>query len=527
VPSIRCYDHALARLSRRDLLKVAWWLGAAAVTPSLTTRRVLAQPVFRAFPFSLGVASGDPSPDGVVLWTRLAPVPLNGGGMDADAVEVAWEVAEDEWFDTIVQAGTAIARPELAHSVHVEVRGLRPGRDYWYRFRAGDETTLAARTKTAPPEGAAVDRLRFAVCGCQHWEDGYFTALQHLADESFDFVFHTGDYIYEERADNGRTVTRVRQHLGQEVFTLQDYRNRYAQYRTDRHLRAAHASAPFIMSWDDHEVSDDYAGATDDRGRPADLVLLRRAAAYQAYYEAMPIRASAMPRGPDMRIYRRLTFGSLIDLSVLDTRQWRSDQACGSGNKSGCVAAGDPARTMLGPEQEEWLSGNLKTARASWTIIGQQVPTFAHDNVKINPEGRFSMDRWDGYTAARARLYASLIQSQAPNPVVLSGDVHTHYAADLKVDYTDPRSATIGAEFTNTSVTSDGDGGESNGDWQGTRADNPHIRYHNGLRGYIACTATPQAMRADFMVVERVTIPEAPVRLGGTATVEAGKPGIA
>jgi alkaline phosphatase D len=525
MPSIRFYDRALMRLSRRDLLRLAASVGAAAVVLPRVTGRVVAKPIFSAYPFALGVASGDPLPDGVVLWTRLAPDPLNGGGMSTDAVDVSWEIAEDEAFDTVARTGTVVARPELGHSVHVEVDGLRPGRDYWYRFRAGSEVTPIARTKTAPAAGAPVDRLRFGVCGCCHWEDGYFTAYQRIAQEHFDFVFHTGDYIYEERADNGRSLTRIRRHQGPELFTLTDYRNRYAQYRTDRHLRAAHASAPFIMSWDDHEVSDDYAGSHDQRNTPPELFVLRRAAAYQAYYEAMPLRASALPRGVAMRIYRHMAFGNLVDLSVLDTRQWRSDQGCGDGNKSRCAEAADPKRTMLGADQERWLLENLANARATWTVIGQQVPTFAHDMVKVNPDGRFSMDRWDGYVAARSRLYSGLVNSRAPNPIVLSGDVHNHYGADLKMDFTNPQSPTVGVEFTNTSVTSGGDGTEVAGFWEQTKADNPHIRYHSSRRGYIAITATPKTMQADFRVLDRVTTADAPVRTGGSLVVEAGRPG--
>ena len=234
-------------------------------------------------------------------------------------------------FRTIAQKGTTLARPELGHSVHVEVAGLEPGREYWYRFRAGDEISQIGRTRTAPPAGAAVDRLRFAVCGCSHYETGYFTAFRRIAEEQFDFVFHTGDYIYEGRADGGRNDRRVRQHNGDEIYTLVDYRNRYALYKSDRDLMAAHASAPWIVSWDDHEVDNNYAGDFDENGTPPEIFVLRRAAAYQAYYETMPLRASAMPSGSHMRIYRRLQFGNLIDLSVLDTRQWRSDQACGDG----------------------------------------------------------------------------------------------------------------------------------------------------------------------------------------------------
>src|SRR5882762_1602550 len=381
------YHRTLARMSRRELMKLAWVLGAAAVAPPVLTRRLLAKPVFDSYPFTLGVASGDPLPDGLVLWTRLAPKPLEGGGMPMAPVDVDWEIARDARFQNIVQKGSMLARPELGHSVHVEVAGLDPGREYWYRFRAGDEVSQVGRTKTAPPAGAPVDRLRFGVCGCSHYEAGYFTAFRRMAEERFDFVFHTGDYIYEGRADGGRN-DRIRQHNGPEPYTLVDYRNRYALYKSDRDLLAAHASAPFVMTWDDHEVDNNYAGDFDENGTPPELFVLRRAAAYQAYYETMPLRASALPSGSHMRIYRRMQFGALIDFSVLDTRQWRSDQACGDGNHTDCAEALDSTRTMMGAAQEKWLFDNLADVKARWTVIGQQVPTYARDMRGADPEGR-------------------------------------------------------------------------------------------------------------------------------------------
>jgi len=518
------YDRTLARMSRRELMKLAWTLGAAAVAPAMGTRRTLAQPIFDAYPFTLGVASGDPLPDGVVLWTRLAPKPLDGGGMPMSNVGVDWEIARDPRFQSIAQKGTAIARPELGHSVHVEVSGLEPGREYWYRFHAGDEVSRTGRTKTAPAAGAAVDRLRFGVCGCNHYEMGYFTAFRRIAEEQFDFVFHTGDYIYEGRADGGRG-DRVRQHNGHEPYTLVDYRNRYALYKSDRDLMAAHASAPFLMTWDDHEVDNNYAGDFDERGTPPEIFVLRRAAAYQAYYETMPLRAGAMPSGSHMRIYRRLQFGNLVDFSILDTRQWRSDQACGDGGHTDCAEALDPSRTMMGAEQEKWLFDTLAEVKARWTVIGQQVPTFARDMRAVDPDGAFSMDKWDGYVPARQRLYARLLETKAPNPIVLSGDVHNHYGADLKLDFTNLRSATVGVEFTNTAVTSTGDGADVTPAWELTKNDSPHIKYHSGRRGYIACTATPASMRADFKILDRVTIPDQPIRIGGSLVVQAGRSG--
>jgi alkaline phosphatase D len=518
------YDDVLGRLSRRDLLKVAWTLGAAAVTQPFVSRRVLAAPVFSAYPFSLGVASGDPQPDGVVLWTRLAPDPVQGGGMPMALVEVGWEVSGDRTFRTVVQKGVALARPELAHSVHVEASGLEPDREYWYRFRAGTEISQIGRTKTAPRAGADVSQLRFGLCGCSHYETGYFTAYRRLAEEQFDFVIHTGDYIYEGRADGGRNEGRVRQHNSDEIYTLVDYRNRYALYKSDPDLMAAHRSAPFIVSFDDHEVENNYAGDTDENGTPAEVFVLRRAAAYQAYYEHMPLRTASLPAGSNIRIYRRLHFGNLIDLNVLDTRQWRSDQGCGDGFRN-CPAALDPGRTMLGAVQEKWLFDNLATAKARWTVLSQQVYSFARDNGKVNPNARYNMDTWDGYAAARTRLYSRLKETRAPNPIVLSGDVHVHFGADLKLDFTDPKSETIGVEFTNTSISAGGDGADVSATWEPTRPDNPHIRYHSARRGYVAITATPATMRADFRILDKVTVRDQPIRTGGSVVVEAGRAG--
>ena len=524
---IRFYDRALARLSRRELMRVAWSLGATAVAHGFSARSLRAQPAaaqpsFVANPFSLGVASGDPLPDNVVLWTRLAPRPLDGGGMPMSTVDVRWEVARDENFAAIATSGIAVARPELGHSVHVEAGGLQPSREYWYRFVVGEYVSPVGRTRTAPAAGADVDAIRFAVCGCNDLESGYFTALRHIAGERFDFVLHTGDYIYE-----GRARKRVREHVGDEIYSLVDYRNRYAQYKLDPDLAAAHASAPFIVTWDDHEVDNDYAGLMDETGTPPEVFLLRRAAAYQAYFEHMPLRRTALPTAAGMRLYRRLHFGNLIDLSVLDTRQFRSNQTCAGSGWGSCVEISDPARTMLGAEQESWLFENLASARGTWTVLAQQIPIMMRDRLPFAPEGqgRFAVDKWDGYAAARQRLFARLQETRAPNPVVLSGDIHLHWAADLKEDFARPESATIGVEFTNTSITSGGDGADVHPDWEKFRSANPHHRYHSARRGYIACTATPTLLRSEFRTLDRVSVPDDRVKNGATLVVEAGRPG--
>jgi alkaline phosphatase D len=513
------------RLTRRELLKIAGTAGLAAMAGPVVSAQRITRPIFRTYPFTLGVASGDPLADGVVLWTRLAPEPLDGGGMPMVRIDVDWEIAADGRFSKIVQRGSDVARPELGHSVHVEVSGLEPAREYWYRFRAGDEVSPVGRTRTAPASGASVERLRFAVCGCSHYESGYFSAYRRIAEEQFDFIFHTGDYIYEGRADGGRSPSVVRQHHGDEIFTVVDYRNRYAQYKADPDLRAAHASAPFIVAFDDHEVDNDYAGNNDEQGTPPEVFLFRRAAAYQAYYEAMPLRRSSLPTGSHLLLYRRLKFGSLVDFSILDTRQYRSKQACGGGSKTDCAEAAAAARTILGADQERWLFENLASARNTWTVLGQQVPTFARDFRGVDPAARFSMDKWDGYVASRNRLYARLKETRAPNPIVLSGDVHQHFGSDLKLDFGNPQSETIGAEFTNTSITSGGDGSDVGASWERSRSDNPHVKYHSSRRGYIACTVTPAQFRADFKVLERVTTPNLPAKTGASLVVQAGRPG--
>ncbi len=361
--------------------------------------------------------------------------------------------------------------------------------------------------------------------GCNHYETGFFTAFRRIAEDNVDFVFHTGDYIYEGRDDGGRTEA-VRQHEGQEIYTLVDYRNRYALYKMDRDLRAAHASAPFIVTWDDHEVDNDYAGEPRRAGHTAGGVPAQaRGRVPGVLRVACRCVPSAFPTGPDLKLYRRLTFGSLVDFTVLDTRQYRSNQACEGGAKPGCSEIRDDSRTMLGTLQERWLFEELARARARWTVIGQQVPLFARDLGPESASGRFSMDKWDGYPVARARLIDRLVETRAPNPIVLSGDVHVHFGADLKRDFSRPESATIGSEFTNTSATSGGDGADVSANWKTVAPINPHIKYHSARRGYVACTVTPATFRADFKVIDRVTVPGEPARTGGTLVVEAGRPG--
>lgn len=320
------------RVNRRRLL-----IGAGALTGlALATggqRKVLAQPKFSSYPFTLGIASGEPYPDSIVLWTRLAPDPFNGGGMPRQNVPVQWLIAADENMRQVVRSGTTMATPEFAHSVHVEVQGLRPARWYWYQFRVGNEVSAIGRTRTAPAPRARLNQLNFAFVTCQKWEDGFYSAYRRLAEEDLDVVFHLGDYIYEygiNSTGGARNITLPEQ-FQQETKTLEQFRLRYALYKTDPDLQKAHALFPFVVTWDDHEVDNDYTDAISENNDPVAEFLARRAAAYQAYYEHLPLRRFSAPRGADMRLYRRLTFGDLAEFSVLDTRQYRSDHPCGDG----------------------------------------------------------------------------------------------------------------------------------------------------------------------------------------------------
>ena len=364
------FEHQLIRrVNRRRLLMAGGGLLVASSFRGSPTRTLdafqatpVASPTLGANPFTLGVGSGDPMPDSVVLWTRLALDPVNGGGMAAAPVEVRWEIAGDDAFAGIVQSGTVTARPELAHSVHVDAAGLHPGATYFYRFMAGGEVSPTGRTKTAPAAGAAVESLKFAYASCQHYEDGYFSAYRHMADEDLDLVAHLGDYIYEGGMASDEDIAAgeaVRLHNSDEITTLDDYRNRYGLYRSDPDLQLAHAAFPWIVTWDDHEVDNDYANVREENGAPIDLFLERRAAAYQAYYEHQALRPESMPLGATLQLYRKLSWGALAELVVLDTRQYRTDHPCGEGAQVRCPAAIDPNTTMLGPQQEQWLLANL------------------------------------------------------------------------------------------------------------------------------------------------------------------------
>lgn len=505
-------------LDRREFLLGG--LAFSTVHTHWTLAAPLQNPSFAVSPFTLGVCSGDPTPDGVVLWTRLAVDPLNGGGMPQTPVTVHWSVATDDRLTHVVRSGTAIAAPEWGHSVHVEVSGLEPHRWYWYQFRAGDALSPIGRTRTCPLAQSAVERLRFAVASCQNYEAGLFTAFTHMADEDLDLVMHLGDYIYE----NAGSANAVRKHVGGELMTVEDYRNRYAQYRSDPALQAVHARFPFLVVWDDHEVDNNYAGFFQEAGAPIEQFAQRRAAAYKAYYEHMPLRRSAIPKGPRMQLYRAFTYGTLVAVSLLDTRQYRSDQPCGDNVQPRCAAAGDPRATLLGGAQERWLMDRLNRSQSRWNFLAQQIPIARLDRFP-GPERRYSMDKWDGYERSRAQLLRFLGTRKPSNPVAFAGDVHNNWVNDLNLDVDRPDSRVVASEFVGTSITSGGDGSDMSPLMEAMVAENPCVRFANNQRGYMRFDLKPGELRADFRVVDYVSRPGADIRTRASFVVENGRPG--
>ncbi|MGW0707975.1 alkaline phosphatase D family protein [Streptomyces sp. NPDC002643] len=484
-------------------------------------------------PFTLGVASGDPLPASVLLWTRLAPAPYQpDGGLPAQRVTVRWELAHDANFRRIVRRGSATAHPEFHHTVHVEVGYLDPGREYYYRFRTGTWISETGRTRTAPGRGhlGTNTGISFAAVSCQAYHDGYWTAYKHLAEEDVDVVFHLGDYLYEyavNSAGGRRAYTdRVLPDLfNRETTTLEDYRLRYALYKSDPDLRAAHAAHPFVVTWDDHETENNYADGIPENDVPPEEFLLRRAAAYRAYWENQPLRTPQKPSGPDMKLYRRFQWGRLAQFDILDTRQYRSDQANGDGWQRPTAESADPSRTMTGAAQERWLLDGWAKSDAVWNVVPQQV-TFAQRRNATTADYKLSMDSWDGYSASRDRVLAGADAAGIENLMILTGDVHNAYAYDLKQDFDDPSSRTVGTELVATSISSGGDGTDRPTNWSTYTTANPHMRFYQGRRGYVAVALGRKQARAEFRAVPYVTTQGAGITTVGAFALEAGKPGL-
>jgi alkaline phosphatase D len=497
--------------TRRSLIRTFGAAAGVMIAAPLVSGTSFAQVSFSKFPFRLGVASGDPAPDGFVIWTRLVPEPFDVGfGMPSSRVEVDWEVASDEAFATIVQSGKATASPHLAHSVHVEVAGLQPGRHYWYRFRAGGAQSPAGRAKTAPAAGAALARATFGIAGCQSYEAGLFTAHKHLAAESLDFVFCYGDYIYENagRAPNAAMRAGVQNiHFGGEIYSVDDYRRRYAQYKLDPDLQAAHAAHPWFVVWDDHETDNNWASIFDEGANPLPLFALRRQAAAQAYYEHMPLRMSSFPAGVAIQLYRRARYGDLMEVNLLDTRQYRTNQPCDD-KSEGCSveAVSDPKAEFMGRSQEDWLFKGFAASKAKWNVLAQQMMMMDLDR---DPTGalRYNIDSWAGYRTPRNRVLKHIKDKKVQNVVVLTGDEHVNYAGELQLDGRKPEKAPIAVEFVSTSITSGGDGQDQNDNAKALIANNPQLKFINQQRGYVVCDVTPERWQSEFKVIDRVSTP--------------------
>jgi alkaline phosphatase D len=508
-------------MHRRDfLLDVARLAALCAVVPN--DWRVTLRPRFADYPFSLGIASGDPTATSVMLWTRLAPRPHDpDGGMAGLRVGVNWEVSDDESFATIVKRGRATAAPELGNSIHVDVDGLAPDRWYFYRFTAMDATSPIGRLRTAPAAGAATP-LRLGFNSCQHYEQGLYTALHHMSREDVDLIAHLGDYIYEY----GPTPGRVRQHNSTEITTLELYRGRYALYKTDPMLQQAHARCPWIVTWDDHEVDNNYAGLVGENLMESEEQMrARRAAAYQAWWEHQPVRVPRVKSWTDLTITRTFDWGALATLHMLDSRQYRSDQACNDQRtKVPCGTWAEPTRTLLGSAQESWLARGLAASRARWQVLGNQVMVTPADSTP-GSDVTLPMDTWAGYPAAKARLLRS-IATHAPNrTVVITGDVHASWANEIRG--TAPGAPMIGAEFVGTSITSGGDGSERTEFFtDAVASDNPHVKWHNNRRGYVMCEITPDTWRTSFRTVPFVTRPDAPIETASVWRLTRGRPGM-
>lgn len=510
--------------TRRLVLAASAGLGAAAALPAWSLGQ-------SADPFTLGVACGDPSPDGFVIWTRLAvdPVAADGAGGMVTAVPVRWRVATDEGMSHVVAQGVARADARFAHSVHVEVAGLKPNRPYWYRFEAMGAKSRTGQARTAPLPGHALQSLRFSFVSCSHWEEGWFTAYRRIAEERPDLVIFLGDYIYEYNNTGKKADGRPRLHGLPEAEDLAGYRNRYALYRTDPDLQALHACAPCLMTWDDHEVENDYAGALSEHPEVSRARFLqRRAGAYQAYFEHMPLRWRSLPSGPDMRVYDRFRFGSLVEMPILDGRQYRDRQACSSATWQGghvapldCAEIDDPKRSMLGFTQERWLTEGFKRSTARWNIVAQDL--LMAGLVQEDKKGVVGhwTDSWDGYRPCRARMLSAVRDTGIKNPVFIGGDIHSFWTTDLKVDF-DRQTPTVATEFVGGSITADAPPYDTFAKYL---PNNPHVKFFDSRHhGYVSCEVTPARMDVRYMAVDRLD-KDAPSTPLARFVVEDGKPG--
>ena len=515
---------ALPTLSRRDLHRIAL---AAALAPWATPgAQAQAMPArWQHNPFSLGVASGQPQPTSVVLWTRLLIHDADAARRTA-ATEVVCELFADEALRQPVRQWRLATDASRGHSLHVLAEGLQPGRHYWFRFASGHALSPVGRTRTSPALNEPVRRLRLALASCQHYEQGHYVAHRHMAAQDLDLVLFVGDYIYESSNKN----FKIRSHEGGMPFSLDEYRARHAHYKSDPDLQASHAAHPWLMTWDDHEVVNDYANDLDRNFTDPVLFLQRRAAAYQAYFEHMPLRLGPDPRLPSqMRIHDRMAWGTLADLWTLDCRQHRDHHACpdlmrGGGRVvMGCDALNDPARSMFGAAQEAWLTAGLTQSQRRWKLLAQST-LMASSGIQT-PLGRSAFtDGWDGYPQARSRLLQTVADARLSDVVMLGGDVHANVAAQLRLQPGDERSPVVASEVVTTSVSTRGMSAKLTAQVQ---RDNPDIRHaRSDERGYTLIDVRPERLEAQFLTTPHPVMPQASLALQGRWTIRQGVAGV-
>lgn len=521
---------ARLRVSRRHWqrmalsLALAPWLAPSAKAQAVAQAATVG-PRWQVDPFSLGVASGQPQPDGVVLWTRLR-ISEADAALKSQAVSVLCEVFADAALRQPVRQWRVQTDASRGHSVHVVTTGLQSGRPYWYRFVCGNARSPVGRARTAPGLQDPVDRLRIALASCQHFEQGYFSAHREMAARELDLVLFVGDYIYE--SSNPQYL--LRPHQGGVPKTLDDYRQRHAQYKSDADLRACHAAHTWVMTWDDHEVVNDYANDLDRNYTDAQVFLRRRAAAYQAYFEHMPLRLGPDPvNASQMRIHDRMAWGRLADVWTLDCRQYRDHPACPDPNRGGgrvvlgCEALADPARSLLGAAQEQWLSQSLQSSTRRWKLVAQS--TQMSSSGVNTPLGRSAFtDGWDGYPQARARLLNSVAQAGLQNVVLLGGDVHMNVAAQLRVQPNDERSPVVASEIVTTSVTSRGLGGKLLGQILDSNPDIVHAR--SDERGFTLLEVKPEAIQVEFMTTPHPAKTDNVFKVQARAVIRSGVAGL-
>jgi alkaline phosphatase D len=488
---------------------------------------VQTQTRFTTDPFQLGVASGDPAADGVVLWTRLvADANAPDFGVPPHAIQVRWEIARDRSMKQIVKTGRTAATPELGHSVHVEVSGLDPGSEYFYRFHVDDATSPVGHTKTAPAIHTSADRVRFAFASCQNYEQGYYVAHRDMAQADLDVVVFLGDYIYERHAKSGpNAASRPRRHALDSVMTLDQYRHHYAQYKSDVDLQACHHAHAWIVTPDDHEVENDWAGDHSlTESQPS--FLQRRIAAYQAYYENMPLRSLCVPHAGHMQLYRSIPYGELVQFTVLDTRQFRTRQPCNDKKTIlNCQERFDPRATMMGAAQEEWFSKTLSASPAQWNIVANQV-MISQLAEPVQHGLEYGTDKWDGYVVARKRLTDYLGSAKPRKHVFVTGDIHQTWVCDLKADFERPESEIVASEIVGTSLSSKGDGSSHAENASQLLEANTHIHYESDHRGYFLCEVTPKRMNSELRVAPVVSQSGGGLKKTALFSIESGRSGI-